>query len=248
MKTGLLVLCPTVLRIPLVEDLTTSAIPPGSNIIVEYEPASQWFAASTTIAAGWLKQNGKVSYNTLAQPPAKIRGALERLGIDCAKLETGPQDHEPLRIWDYHTASLGVKSNEKLQQSSLKVADISIHFIKEQFSRRPDPDRLLVVDDWSSYSRFNEEKSWVEFLLTRDFAISSALQSLNIGGLMKGMHSGWVYNRLEATAEGIVDIKIEEEGKTVSDMIRIRNLRNVHFDREWHRLKIGENFEVMLEK
>ncbi len=223
-------------------------IPPGSNIIVEYEPTSQWYAASITIAAGWLKQNGKVSYNTLAQPPARIRSALGRLGIDCAMFEAGPQDHEQLRIWDYYTASLGVKSNEKLQQPTLKVADISIHFIKEQFSRTPDPDRLLIVDDWSSYSRFNDEKSWVEFLLTRDFALASALDSYNIGGLMKGLHNSGVYNRLEAAADGVVDIKIEEEGKTIRDVMRIRNLRSVHFDREWHELRVGENFEVTLEE
>ena len=235
-------------RIPLIEDLTTSTIPLGSNIIVEYEPTSQWYAASITIAAGWLKQNGKVSYNTLAQTPARVRDALSRLGVDCAKLETGPEDHEPLRIWDYYTASLGVKSNEKLQQPTLKVAEISIHFIKEQFTRTPDSDRLLLVDDWSSYSRFNDEKSWVEFLLTRDFALASAIQSYNIGGLMKGMHSGWVYNRLEAAADGVLDIKVEEEGRAIRDMIRIRSMRNVHFDREWHELTVRENFEVTLEK
>ena len=141
-----------------------------------------------------------------------------------------------------------MKSSEKLQEPTLKVADISISYIKEQFTKPPDPDRLLLVDDWSSYSRFNDEKSWVEFLLTRDFTLASALHSYNIGGLMKGLHSGAVYNRLEVAADGIVDIKMEEEGKTICDMIRIRNFRNVHSDREWHRLKVGENFEVKLEK
>jgi KaiC/GvpD/RAD55 family RecA-like ATPase len=232
----------------LIEDLTSSTIPPGSNIIVEYEPASQWYAASITIAAGWLKQSGKVSYNTLAQPPAEVRDALYRLGIDCAKLETGRQDYEPLRIWDFFTSTLGLKPNEKLQMPSLKVADVSIDFLQQQFKREPEPDRLILVDDWSSYARFNEEKSWVEFLLTRDFPHSSMTKSNNVGGLMKGMHSGWVYNRLEASADGIVDFRLEEEGKTIRDMMRIRNFREVHFDREWHELKIGDNFEVTLER
>jgi len=235
-------------RIPLIEDLTSSSIPPGSNILVEFEPTSQWFPASVTIAAEWLAQNGKISYSAMAQPPSRVREALVRFGIDCAKLETGKQDYEILRIWDYNTPALGMKSTEKLQMPSLKVADISIHFIKEQFKREPDPGRMMVVDDYSTYSRFNEEKSWVEFLLTRDFPLGSKMQAHNIGGLMKGMHSGWVYNRLEEAADGVVDLKIEEEGKTVRDMIRIRSLRNVHFDREWHSLKVGEKFEVSLER
>ena len=156
-------------RIPLIEDLTTSAVPPGLNVIAEYEPASQWFIASVTMAAGWLKQNGGVSYNAMAQSPAKIREALSRLGIDCARLEAGPEDYERLRIWDFYTSTLGLKSNEKLQAPSLKVAEISILYVKQQFKKASEPDRLTMVDDWSSYSRFNEEKSWVEFLLTRIF-------------------------------------------------------------------------------
>jgi len=141
-----------------------------------------------------------------------------------------------------------VKSDEKLRMESLKISDISIHFITQQFKREVETGKLVLVDDWSSYARFNEEKTWVEFLLTRDFALTSRQAFHNIGGLMKGMHSGSVYNRLEASADGIVDIKVEEEGNTIRDMIRIRNLRNVHYDREWHELKLGENFEVRLEK
>jgi len=235
-------------RIPLIEDLTTSSIPSGSNIIVEYEPSSQWFIASISIAAGWLKQNGKVSYSTTVQSPAKVREALNRLGIDCARLETGPQDNEPLRIWDFYTPTLGLKSNEKLQAPSMKVADISIFYLKQQFSMKQNPERVTMIDDYSSYSRFNDEKSWVEFILTRDFPVCSTNRWDGIGGLLKGIHSGWVYNRLEAAADGIIDFKIEEEGKTLRDMMRIRTMRSVHFDREWHELKIGENFEITLKK
>ena len=42
--------------------------------------------------------------------------------------------------------------------------------------------------------------------------------------------------------------KVEEEGQSTRDLIRIRSMRNVHFDREWHELKIGHNFEITLEK
>jgi KaiC/GvpD/RAD55 family RecA-like ATPase len=89
-------------RIPLIEELTTGVIPAGSNIVVEYEPASQWYAASIAITAGWLKQGGTVSYTAEAQSPDSIRNALKRLGIDTAKLEAEPAPpNECLRIWDF---------------------------------------------------------------------------------------------------------------------------------------------------
>lgn len=71
-------------KIPLIEDLTTGTMPAGSNIVVEYESSSQWYATSIAIAAGWIEQGGSVTYNALAQSPANIRVVLKRLGSDTA--------------------------------------------------------------------------------------------------------------------------------------------------------------------
>jgi KaiC/GvpD/RAD55 family RecA-like ATPase len=65
-----------------------------------------------------------------------------------------------------------------------------------------------------------------------------------------GVHSPWAYRQLEAAYEGIVDFKLEDSGGKTRELFRIRVMRNVHFDREWHELKIGkrENFEVTLQE
>jgi len=55
---------------------------------------------------------------------------------------------------------------------------------------------------------------------------------------MRGVNSDWVYEQLEAAADGVVEFKVEEEGRTSKDMMRIRSMRNVHFNREWRELKI----------
>jgi KaiC/GvpD/RAD55 family RecA-like ATPase len=65
---------------------------------------------------------------------------------------------------------------------------------------------------------------------------------------VKGVYSDYIYKSMEAAVDGIIDFKLEEEGKSTSDLMRIRSMRNVHFDREWHELKIGDNFEVTLEQ
>ncbi len=233
------------LRIPLLDELAT--VSPGSNIVIEYAAASQWYAASIAIAAGWLEQGGRVSFTALAQSPESIRAGLRQRGVDTLKLESGPTDLEPLRIWDFYTPSLGLKSSEKLT-GSLKAADVSILFSRQQFQMKPDPDRLRVTDDWSTYGRFNDEKSWVEFLLTRGLPLARILKSTSLAGLMKGMHSEWVYNRLEAACDGVIDFKVEEIDGEVKNFMRIRLLRNTRFDSRWHLLKFGENFEVTLEK
>ena len=67
-------------------------------------------------------------------------------------------------------------------------------------------------------------------------------------GVIRGIHNDWVYRQLEDAADGVVDFKIDEVGEETRDVLRIRGMRNVAFDRRWHSLKIGENLEVSLEK
>lgn len=238
-------------RIPLIEDLTEGPIPPGSYLMVKFTGASQWYNASLSMAAGWLKSGGRVLYVTLARPPENVRSQLNRIGMKVEELE----NEDRLQILDGYSATLGQKSTERFAIDSLKVADLSILFSRQVMVGRPapgpqvyGPDWLRIVDNQSTVAKFNDERAWVEFLLTRSVPSASATKTIYIVAFIKGLHSDRVYEQVEAAADGIIDIKLEEDDKKTSDMIRIKSMRNVGFDREWHTLKIGENFEVTLEK
>jgi KaiC/GvpD/RAD55 family RecA-like ATPase len=112
----------------------------------------------------------------------------------------------------------------------------------------PSPDWLRILDDISCLARFNEEKSWVEFVRTRLIPISSLWTSTGIGGIIKGVHSEWAYKNLEAAVDGVIDIKLDEISEEAKTMMRIRSMRNVGFDAHWYPLRIAENSEVSLEK
>ncbi|MGD0690213.1 MAG: ATPase domain-containing protein [Candidatus Bathyarchaeia archaeon] len=223
-------------------------LPPPSNLLVEYGAASQWYNTSLTMVAEWIKSGGTVSYNALAQSPSSIRSKLLRLGLDVEQLEK--LDWEGLRILDGHAAAHGKKSTERLTFDSLKVADLSISTSQEMKSEDygPAPSHLIVMDDLSSLSRFNDEKALVEYELTRDFPYTVQYQLTNLIGVIGGIHSDYLYKRLEAEVDGVIDFKVEESAGEVVNFIRIRVMRNVGFDSRWHRLKIAENFEVKLEK
>ncbi len=241
-------------RISLIEDLTKQPIPPGSNILVEFDPASQWYNASLTIAAGWIRSGGVSSYNVYDQPPENARLQLKRLGLDVEALEKD----EKLRIIDWYTIQLGQKSKLKYAADSLKVADLSILHTKAMIPStgtpfpgtgyRLGPDVLRIGDDELVLLRFNDEKSFIDFWRTRDIPVAPARKSTSIVGGVKGVYSEYIYKSLETSVDGIIEFKLEEEGKSTRDLVRIRSMRNVHFDRDWHELKIGDNFEVTLEK
>lgn len=239
-------------RLPLVEDLTTGPVPAGSNILVEYDPTSQWYNASLTIAAGWLKseENRSVRYEAAAQPPDHVRSQLKRLGLDASLLENRLVDaeYERLQIFDTYTVSLGQKSTEKYHWDSLKVADMSVAASRDFMRRAPSPDRLIIIDDDSMLARFNDERAWVELELTRFLPIAGIRKMVYIVGVMKGVLSDWVYKKLEGACEIVVDFRLDETSDPPRDLMRIRSARNVGVDRRWHGLKVGENFEVTLEK
>jgi KaiC/GvpD/RAD55 family RecA-like ATPase len=213
--------------------------------LIEFDPASQWYNSCITIAAGWAKEGGSVGYNEFIQPPNNLRMQLSRIGLDVDDLER----NDRLRVYDWYTPTLGRRSKEKYGIDSLKVADQSIEFrLSEDDLNNPEetewPESLRIVDNFSTLARFNDEKSWIEFMLTRVFPIGAVRKSTLIFGIMKGVHSEWAYKQLEGSADGIIEFTLER----ARDLLQIRTMRNVHFNREPHELKLGENFEVTLEE
>lgn len=235
-------------RIPLIGALTTGPIPDGTILLIEFTGASQWYNASYSIADGWLKQGGKVTYDSYAQSPDDIRFGLNRLGSNAEQFEKDGK----VRIWDYYTSTLGQKSKERLARDSLKVADLSIVFsrdgIIQHLDGSPDPDCLEIRDNASTLARFNDERVFVEFIITRLIPYHKSQKSLTLIGILRGFHSGWVYEQLEANADGIIDLKLDDVADPPRNLFRIRSMRNVGFDGRWYPLKISENFEVTLEK
>jgi len=149
-------------RIPLIEDLTSGPIPAGSVLIVEYDPASQWYNASVTMTAGWVRTGGRIDYSALSQPPDDVRAQLRRLGLDLESLEKDGR----LIFTDWYTPTLGQKSRER-DSHSLKVADLSIYLAQAHLRHEPEPDLLMMTDDESTFARFNDERPWMELELTR---------------------------------------------------------------------------------
>ena len=237
------------MRLALIEDLLTEPLPAGSNFLVEYDAASQWYRASLNIAREWLRVGGEVGYNVAAQFPDNLRSQLRKLGLNVEEFEAGGK----LEIWDWYTATLGQKSKEKfVGASTLKAADLSIDIgrdeLKPAMAGETYADYLRIWDNCSVMARFNDDKAWVEFLVTRVFPSAFHSKSTLIVGVIRKIHSEWVYRQLEDAADGVIDFKIDEIGEETRDVLRIRSMRSVPFDRKWHRLKIGENLEVSLEK
>lgn len=208
--------------------------------MAEFEPTSLWYAATLTITAGWISTGGTVSYNVISQPPDSLRSQLKRLGLDVEGLEAAGR----LRIFDWYSATLGQKSKEKLAVGSLKVQDLSLT-MHQQMQQPKVVDRLLIVDNNSLQARFNEENSWVQWLITRGIPSPKQLDMIGIGGFVRGAHGEGAYKTLEATFDGVLEFGVHEEGLETRDAMRIRSMRSIGYDRRWHRLKVEKNLVTL---
>lgn len=230
-------------RIALIEDLLAVPVPPGSNLLVEFDPSSQWYNASLTVAAGWLNTGGKLTYLLSSRLPENIRSGLTRLGVDVQRLE----ESDILQIWDGYSATLGLQSHEKYRIESLNVADLRIWVSKEFMRRPPSPDLMYITENSSVIARFNDEKNWVEYQLTRVFPSVSMTKTMSIRGISVGVHSDSAYKQLEAAVDGVIDLKVEELEGEIHNFARIRKMLNAKFDSRWHKLKVSDSFEITLE-
>jgi KaiC/GvpD/RAD55 family RecA-like ATPase len=233
-------------RIPIFEELTAGPIPPGSNLLVVFDPASDWYNAALTITVGWLRDGGRVHYNTSVRAPDIVRSQLRRLGV----VTDGLEREDKLRIYDWYTMTLGGKPTDRNPVPSLKVQDLSPQYAAWMKSGglNEDASTLRVIDSDSGLARFNDERVWVEFLLTRVYPRGPLWKATRVSPVMRGMHSDWVYRALESAADGIIDFRLDEAQDPACNMVRIRNIRNVRFDGKWHRLTVDENLSVKLEQ
>ena len=108
---------------------------------------------------------------------------------------------------------------------------------------------IRIVDNISTLGRFNEEKAWVEFLLTRGFpSVTLGGRTTTLHCILRGVHSNSAYEQLEAASDGVIEFRVEEVSGEWRNYIAIKNMRDVGYDSRPHPFTVNENLQVTLEK
>ncbi len=244
-------------NIPILSQLVPDGIKPGTIFVVEFDPDSQWLSVATTIVARNLQEDGNSSYLALARPIEDVRIALSSLGVDVlSAIKAGR-----LAIDDWYTASLTggridtepgrvswfepIESGDRVR--SLKIADLSVEFLRwTKEEAEPKPGALVLVDSCSTYLRFNEEKPFVEWMESRVNPNQRRNKFITMQGFARGVHSEWLYKRLEAASDGVVDIRVIEKEGRAKDFLRVRSLKGQPRDSSWHEIEVKPNGEAVL--
>ena len=252
-------------NVPLLTPLIPGGIRPGTMLLVEFDPESQWLSVATTIAARFYEAKHHVGYLAMDRPPEDVKRDLWALGIDVAAAEKAGL----LAVEDWYSASLsGGRVGHAEQESrffestesglrvlSLKVADLSVDWLKSSKSS-PHPvydivdfwpaGSLVIVESFSSILRFNEEKSFVEWVERRVNPAERKRQSITIQGFVRGIHSDQLYKYMENASDGVIDIRVQERGEETKNVLRVRSLKGRPHDTKWHEIVIKSNGEATL--
>jgi len=246
------------LILPVLGALIPDGISPASSLLVEFDPEGQWFAVSRTIVALAVKNGLRVAYAATARSREDTIASLTKLGIDVDAAErTGL-----LRIDDQYTSTLKldkgnpdfVPVDDKYYRiGSPKIADWSIDQLKslkgapsELSKWREQSGALAMIDSFSPYLRFNEEKVFLEWMETRNLPLHRKLGRLPITAFSHGLHSEHFYKSLEGMFDGLIEVRVVEQDNEIKNTLRIRNLKGQPHDSRWHEIQIKSNGEATL--
>lgn len=252
------------IRVPLLDKLIPGGITPPTIFVVEYDPKSQWLAVASTIAARSLLGNGHVGYVAFTRPPEDVKRDLSKMGVDVALA----QESGRLIVDDWYSATLaGGRLEPKGAQAgiveaipggmrvlSLRITDLSVEWLKTAKSGPQSYDKWAdmpagtvgIGESTSVLLRFNEEKPFVEYMETRSMPENRKFKRIIFYGLVRGIHSEWLYNRFEAACDGVIEIKVMEHEGEAKNFIRLTSLKGQQHDARWHEIAIEPNGEARL--
>jgi KaiC/GvpD/RAD55 family RecA-like ATPase len=253
-------------NIALLSQSIPGGILPGTMLLVEFDPESQWFSVAVTIAARFCRPDQRVCYLAMERSLEDVKDTFAALGVDV----TTAIKNGYLVVEDWYSATLtGGRTSEPagaqasifepieggLRVRSLKIADLSLEWLRTSKSGARAPydivefwpeGSLIVAESFSGILRFNEEKAFVEWMESRVNPEERKRRSITIQGLVRGIHSDWLYKRMESASDGIIDLRVMEREEETKNLIRVRSLKGQPHDSRWHEIEIKSNGEAIL--
>ena len=248
--------------IPLLTSLIPDGVKPGTLFLVEFDPESQWLAVAATIAAGYLRAGGRVGYMAQLRSPETVRENLVALGVDVSAATSEGR----FTVDDWYSATLtggrlggeGPSVVEPIEggirMRSLKVADLSVQWLKDMkqgfepsgvFEAWP-PGALEILESGSQILRFNEEKPYLEWLISRDHPNVRRAKRISIDGILRGVRTESFYKELESDFDGVIELRVMERDEEWKNFLCIRSLKGQPHDARWHEIQIKRNGEAAL--
>lgn len=219
--------------IPILADLIPAGISYRTTFIIEYDPDSSYYQILESTVHDLLSAGQVVSFFNYTRFADQVRQDLRALGSDIDALEAQGKFH----LYDGYSATLGIKSKEKLAFESLKVADVSLFFLKLTKDENPIKNDVGFSDNGSIGLRYNDEKAFLDFYATRVIPRAKLHDRISFTAFVTGVHSTSFYKSMEDIVDGVIDVKFDDSEGTPRTKLRVRAFKLGQFNGSWRRVK-----------
>jgi hypothetical protein len=220
-------------RIPVLAEMIPGGVPYRTAFIIEYDSDSSYYQILESTVHDLLSAGQVVSFYDYTRFPDQIRQDLRALGSNIDELEA----HGRFHLYDGYSATLGVKSKEKLTFESLKVADLSLSFLKMTKDTNPIRKDVGFSDNGTISLRYNDERAFLDFYATRVIPRIKLHDRISLSGFVRGVHSAAFYKSMEDVCDGVIDVAFDDSEGTPRTKLRVRAFKAGQFDGTWRRVK-----------
>lgn len=244
----------TSVPIPILGELAPGGFRYGTFHVVEFDPDSLWYESSITIAAKVLRDRIKTEYVAVGRPPSEVRDALGRFGIDPEKLE----DRGLLRITDLYTNTT-ILTPEKQRFFPTSFPQIGVDAkqwmlkVQAEYAERirngiPEAEKrwLLINEDSYATRRYLSDDFLEDFAMTAYRPWFSAREMLVINSGPRGIMTESQLRRWESRNDGVIDFGVREVNGKLVQSVRVRKMKGMQCDSNWHVLSITHDGEVSI--
>jgi hypothetical protein len=201
--------------------------------MIEFDPDSSYYQILESVVHECLSAGYVVSFFDYTRFPNEVRRELKALGSDIESLEA----RSLFRIWDGYSTTLGTKSKEALWFESLKIQDLSLHFLKMTKDEQPIRNDIGFSDNGSVVLRYNDEKSFVDWYATRVIPRVKLHDRISFSAFALGLHSSHFYKSMEDLVDGIIEVRLVEAETRTYTRLRVRNFKKGRSDSSWRSVK-----------
>lgn len=220
-------------QIPILHGLIPEGVPYRTAIIIEYDPDSSYYQILESTVHDLLRAGQVVSFFDYTRFPDQVREDLRALGSDIDELEARGMFH----LYDGYSATLGIKSKEKLALESLKVADISLYFLKMTKDENPIRNDVGFSDSGTVGLRYNDERAFLDWYATRVIPRVKLHDRISFSAFVTGVHSEAFYKSIEDMCDGVVDVRFDDSAGLPRTKLRVRAFKVGRFNGSWRHVK-----------
>ena len=221
-------------RIPILAGLIPGGVPYRTAFVIEYDPDSSYYQILESTVHDLLSAGQVVSFFDYTRFTDQVRQDLRALGSDIDSLEAKGRFH----LYDGYSATLGIKSKEKLAFESLRVADMSLYVLKLTKDENPIRNDVGFSDNGTIGLRYNDEKAFLEWYATRVIPRVKLHDRISFSAFVSGVHSASFYKSMEDICDGVIDVKFDDSEGTPRTKLRVRAFKAGEFNGSWGRVKL----------